>query len=842
MRDAIGQHVHMTQREAHMMVGPSITDEQYEWLAAHRELIPEVVAERYDSAGFLITLPPILETLIQETSVLSVDIETTQLTPSSPASVITNSTKIDGRTLAQYRMGHPDCTVNCIPRVRIFTLKLISKECPDAWGDVYAFDLDRLTPDQKRSLYRAVIPGKVIIGHNLAFEFNWFAHDCPGLEPPSLILDTLLLATLVRPNIGNMAFFDAASGDLTRMAEASSIIESEHGRKRENLNYLAQCIGLPPLNKQYQSEKNWCLSTLEKAHWEYVQDDVVVPVRLLKQIFGILNMDHIRRTLAAEYPWYEQFVEATLLSARTQGVPYDVEAALALQAELARTIKEQAELLAKPQVDKDGNPRLDASGEPVMWPEFTPEIVASVAKPGAGLNAKAREAFIAHIRNAGLQPPRKWEKQEDGSYAEGAVTLGKDAIALEGYAGKIPCWSIYNTIAAAKADHRAIGQWVKHCKSGRVKGLVGFTAVSGRARSSSPNQQNTPRNPGVRALVRAEPGHTLLWADYSAIELRNAAGLAERAYEHIMDQIDADVYFFRLCDSAKRCGVGQPHPDDMLRPDGIDESDWNKGKAAREIGYFFPRVLEKGRTLAKLFNAGLDPHLVTALTMLQRNPEFPIQTDPVEHLVSLDDREREALAKKYSTARTEAKAGNFGLLYGMGASALHSYGITSYGLVWTPEDANAMHRAWFDLYPEIKMWQLWTKYVCGSRIDRMQVKTWNWDKEEVEHPKFDPRVYSTTTLGGRPFHVLDKFTDAGNYQSQGTGADILTRAMVRLPAYLQECFVLSIHDELLFHVPDAELDRAELDLERTMVEAGDHHLQHVVPCKVDLKSGQHWTK
>jgi DNA polymerase I-like protein with 3'-5' exonuclease and polymerase domains len=59
---------------------------------------------------------------------------------------------------------------------------------------------------------------------------------------------------------------------------------------------------------------------------------------------------------------------------------------------------------------------------------------------------------------------------------------------------------------------------------------------------------------------------------------------------------------------------------------------------------------------------------------------------------------------------------NFGLLYGMTAEGLHRYGITSYGLKWTLDEAVAARDAWFQLFPEIGLWQMRTKYACSRKL------------------------------------------------------------------------------------------------------------------------------
>jgi DNA polymerase-1 len=60
-----------------------------------------------------------------------------------------------------------------------------------------------------------------------------------------------------------------------------------------------------------------------------------------------------------------------------------------------------------------------------------------------------------------------------------------------------------------------------------------------------------------------------------------------------------------------------------------------------------------------------------------------------------------------------------------------------------------------------------------------------------------------------------------NAPIQGTAADIIKKAMVRMPAALREAaltgrMLLQVHDELLFEVPDAEAERTAEVVRRTM--------------------------
>jgi DNA polymerase-1 len=83
--------------------------------------------------------------------------------------------------------------------------------------------------------------------------------------------------------------------------------------------------------------------------------------------------------------------------------------------------------------------------------------------------------------------------------------------------------------------------------------------------------------------------------------------------------------------------------------------------------------------------------------------------------------------------------------------------------------------------------------------------------------------------------------EAMNTPLQGTAADLLKLAMVRVHARLQRGklqtrMILTVHDELVFEAPERELARAQ-DIVRAEME-GAHPMR--VPLKVDLGVGQNW--
>ena len=171
--------------------------------------------------------------------------------------------------------------------------------------------------------------------------------------------------------------------------------------------------------------------------------------------------------------------------------------------------------------------------------------------------------------------------------------------------------------------------------------------------------------------------------------------------------------------------------------------------------------------------------------------------------------------------RRKAKAINFGIIYGISAFGLaRQLGISN-------GEAKDYIDTYFSKYPGIKNYMESTKSQARER-------------GFVE------------TLFGRKCHMrgindrnpnMRGFAEraAINAPIQGGAADIIKRAMVRLPGALIEAgskarMLLQVHDELVFEVPEAELNEATALVKGVMEAAA--HLD--VPLVVDTGQGANW--
>jgi len=278
-------------------------------------------------------------------------------------------------------------------------------------------------------------------------------------------------------------------------------------------------------------------------------------------------------------------------------------------------------------------------------------------------------------------------------------------------------------------------------KTGRVHTSFKMAAATtGRLASEDPNLQNIPirteEGRKIRKAFIAEPGHVLISADYSQIELRLLA--------HIGD---------------------------------------------------IPQ-------LKRAFAEGLDIHAMTASEMFG----VPVEGMPAE-------------------TRRRAKAINFGIVYGISAFGLANQ------LSIPREEAGAYIKTYFERFPGIRTY-----------MDR-QI-------QQVRSQAF------VTTIFGRKVHIPAargksqaerSFADraAINAPIQGAAADVIRRAMIRMPGALREAglsakMLLQVHDELVFEAPEAEADAVIAVAKRVMEKAPEPALQLSVPLVVEARAAANW--
>jgi DNA polymerase-1 len=111
---------------------------------------------------------------------------------------------------------------------------------------------------------------------------------------------------------------------------------------------------------------------------------------------------------------------------------------------------------------------------------------------------------------------------------------------------------------------------------------------------------------------------------------------------------------------------------------------------------------------------------------------------------------------------------------------------------------------------------------------------------------FGRRVHIREIKSTVPAHRGGAERAAINAPIQGTAADIIRRAMVRLPGALlakklkATRMLLQVHDELVFEAPDAEVEKSCALIKSVMEKAALPAIQLSVPLTVEVRAAANW--
>ena len=172
--------------------------------------------------------------------------------------------------------------------------------------------------------------------------------------------------------------------------------------------------------------------------------------------------------------------------------------------------------------------------------------------------------------------------------------------------------------------------------------------------------------------------------------------------------------------------------------------------------------------------------------------------------------------------RRHAKAINFGLIYGMS-----SFGLSrSTGL--TPSEASAFVKAYFEQFPKVKV------FLDGLRVTAAEQ---GWVRTLAGRKRYFPNLKREMNYNLRNREERE----AINAPVQGTSADILKAAMIRLPEELEKrslraSILLQVHDELMLECPEEEL----AETRDAVMDVMEHITTLSVPLLTEAKSGLNW--
>jgi DNA polymerase-1 len=171
--------------------------------------------------------------------------------------------------------------------------------------------------------------------------------------------------------------------------------------------------------------------------------------------------------------------------------------------------------------------------------------------------------------------------------------------------------------------------------------------------------------------------------------------------------------------------------------------------------------------------------------------------------------------------RSQAKSINFGIIYGMGPMRLASEtGITM-------SEAKQFIESYFEKYP--KVYEYIQSTIEKAKLQGYVTTILNRRRLLPEINSQNPRISSNAE------------NIAINTPIQGSAADLIKVAMLRIAEEIREKklktkMILQVHDELVFEIPEEELEESKELIKRNM--EGVYHM--VVPIKVDMGVGDNW--
>ncbi len=278
-------------------------------------------------------------------------------------------------------------------------------------------------------------------------------------------------------------------------------------------------------------------------------------------------------------------------------------------------------------------------------------------------------------------------------------------------------------------------------ETGRVHTSYSLAATTtGRLSSTDPNLQNIPIRTEdgrkIRTAFVPEKGNVLVSADYSQIELRLLAHIADLP------------------------------------------------------------------AMKNAFATGVDIHAMTASEM------FGVPVDGMDPAV-----------------RRRAKAINFGIIYGISAFGLANQLSISRG------EAKDYIDAYFQKFPGIKNYM--TDTIAGAR------------RQGFVETIFGRRTFVAGVNDKNPAMRGYAERQAINAPIQGAAADVIRRAMIRMPtalarARLSAKMLLQVHDELVFECPKEEATETIAVARKIMEDAPHPAAALSVPLVVDARAGKNW--
>ena len=226
--------------------------------------------------------------------------------------------------------------------------------------------------------------------------------------------------------------------------------------------------------------------------------------------------------------------------------------------------------------------------------------------------------------------------------------------------------------------------------------------------------------------------------------------------------------------------------------------------------------ISRSAPMIEAFQRGDDLHRLLAAKMAGKSPE---------DITSME--------------RKRAKAGNFGLLYGMSPGGFQSYAATAYDVAMTLDEAQAVHSAFFEMWDGMRQWHERAKRRAYER---------GYVTSPIGRTQWLSDLYSKS--GFKASHAE---RNALNSPVQGFGSDLMQMAaasiMGTLPGYplprVEGAHVVAtVHDEICIEAPEDRWQEILVECKRRMEDVNTFlrplDCQMDVPIVAGPSAGTRW--
>jgi hypothetical protein len=747
----------------------------------------------------------------------------------------------------------------CRPRVLSVSWRdLVTEKSEQA-----EFELDSLNIEERARLYSACLKN-VVFGFDLTETLNWMSHELKKItgETPKLperVVDLNLVGRVLRPTLP-MELQVNANKDKTARA-----IVAKGGSGWSIEGFASVVLGLPTCEFSKNHGRNWCApAPLEEDVRAEVHSVTSIIYRCFEKLTGMKeDMDLLdawdecvmeRNQADVTHLHNMQHYPQALCQMHLKGMPFSMDAYRDYSASLEEALEENVAILLQevPELHEFESDFLDIhKGQSERLKQA---IGKAFIDRGLSLEYTKGSPRLPKVGEKDLRGAGATQNPKTEPLFKALITIGK--------------------IKRYSETARNLAEFAERSEDSRLRSIYTPSASTLRLTSIEPNCQALPGIQSFRNMVEAIEDHSVVAFDFSAMDVRNGAALAIRSQKVWLEALKTgnlslltkDKAMIKALDEA----LSSQNPSielmalernmhrllDKAKSSG-NWSDYEYSKkryAAHRAANAWLKILPKAKNskdgcwggLREAFQLNADVHAYTGLRFNGKDPAKMIR----EELGDSPDRSVlkswwDKTAQELGPVRRRGKISNLSLLYAMTLEGFLKDAAQKFDEHWTLEEAGTYYSGWYSAFPEIELMNCMMEMQAITHDSNNNRLMGHRLKDEGKGYRKALSLFKCRTLADRILYA--EGLNAGlNYGNQGTGADILMRAVVDLKSNHREvfgCLMNQVHDELVSMFPDKHLEEFRAIKESVLLKHACEMTEPFgVPMDVSCTVGKVWIK